>query len=339
MRDYFIRRALIIIPTLIGCTLLVFFITRIVPGGPIERALAESNMVSMQGGRSSGGGGNQALSTEQLDQLKEFYGLDKKFFPAYLQWLGKVVRLDLGTSYRYQEPVLSMIMEKLPISAYYAFFTIIITYSVCIPLGIFKALQHKRLFDNLSSIFIFLGYAVPGYALGALFVVYFGARWHWFPMGGFTSDYFEDKNFFGKVWDLIYHSILPMTCYLISSFALMTMLMKNHLMDNLASDYVRTAVAKGVKFSDAIRKHALRNSLIPIATTFGSNLVLFVTGSFLIELIFDINGIGLLGYTSLVDRDYPVVLGILLISSFLVLVGNIISDICVALIDPRVKFK
>lgn len=338
MRDYFIRRALLIIPTIIGCTLIIFFITRIVPGGPIERAIAESNMVSMQGG-GGGGGSDQALSEEQLQQLKEFYGLDKPFFPAYILWLGNVIRGDLGTSYRYQEPVTSMIFARMPISLYYGIMTTIITYVVCIPLGILKALQHKRLSDNLSSILIFAGYAIPGYALGAIMVVYLGARWEWFPMGGFTGPMYEFKGFFGKVGDILYHSVLPMTCYLISSFALMTMLMKNHLMDNLSADYVRTAVSKGMPFRDAVRKHALRNSMIPIATTLGSIATIFVTGSFLIEYIFDIDGIGLLGFTSIQDRDYPVVLGILVLYTFLILIGNILSDICVALVDPRVKFK
>ena len=149
---------------------------------------------------------------------------------------------------------------------------------------------------------------------------------------------FEDKNFIEKILDLISHSVLPLICYLIGSFALVTLLLKNHLMDNLASDYIRTAIAKGVSFKQAVIKHAMRNSLIPIATTFGQNIVLIVSGSFLIESIFDIDGFGLLGLSAILDRDYPVVMGVVLIASGLLLVGNIISDILVALVDPRVKF-
>tara|TARA_A100001011_G_C13923873_1_gene680279 strand:- start:260 stop:718 length:459 start_codon:yes stop_codon:yes gene_type:complete len=149
---------------------------------------------------------------------------------------------------------------------------------------------------------------------------------------------FEDKNFIEKILDLISHSVLPLICYLIGSFALVTLLLKNHLMDNLASDYIRTAIAKGVSFKQAVIKHAMRNSLIPIATTFGQNIVLIVSGSFLIESIFDIDGFGLLGLSAVLDRDYPVVMGVVLIASGLLLVGNIISDILVALVDPRVKF-
>lgn len=149
---------------------------------------------------------------------------------------------------------------------------------------------------------------------------------------------FEDKNFIEKILDLISHSVLPLICYLIGSFALVTLLLKNHLMDNLASDYIRTAIAKGVSFKQAVIKHAMRNSLIPIATTFGQNIVLIVSGSFLIESIFDIDGFGLLGLSAVLDRDYPVVMGVVLIASGLLLVGNIISDILVALVDPRVQF-
>ena len=184
-----------------------------------------------------------------------------------------------------------------------------------------------------------MGYAVPGYVLGALLLLFFAARLEWFPMGGFTSYDFSDLSLGGKIWDLIRHSTLPLICYLVGSFAVTTLLMKNHLMDNLAADYIRTAIAKGVSFRQAVLKHALRNSLIPIATTFGQNITLLVTGSFLIETIFDINGFGLLGLSSIFDRDYPVVMGIIFIASLLLLLGNIISDALVALIDPRIRFK
>lgn len=341
MRDYFIRRFLLLIPTLIGITLVTFFITRIVPGGPIERMIAESSMGGQQGGGSSSGGAGQntALSDEQLDQLREFYGLDKPWYQAYVIWLGKVVRGDLGDSYRYQEPVTDIIFSKFPVSIYYGIVTLIITYMVCIPLGIVKAIKHRTHLDNLTSILVFGGYAIPGYALGALLVVFVAARWEWFPMGGFHSDEFEELSAFGKVKDLVYHSVLPLICYLVSAFAFVTMLMKNHLMDNLAADYIRTAIAKGNTFRKAVVGHAMRNSMIPLATYLGGSVTLFVTGSFLIETIFDIDGFGLLGYTSIIDRDYPVVMGVLLITAFLILLGNILSDMLVALVDPRVRFK
>ncbi|MGD8425682.1 MAG: ABC transporter permease [Gammaproteobacteria bacterium] len=339
MRDYFLRRLLLIPPTLFGITILLFAITRVVPGGPLERAIMEAQQASMDSGLSSTAGQDMALSEEQLQQLKEYYGFDKPVLVSYGLWVGKLLQGDLGMSYRYNEPVWDIIQSRFPISLFYGVVSLIITYAVCIPLGILKAIKHRTFVDNVSSIVIFAGYAVPGYVLGALLLLYFSVQLEWFPMGGFTSLYFDDLSFWGKVKDITSHAILPLACYLVGSFAITTLLMKNNLMDNLAADYVRTAVAKGVTFKDAVVKHALRNSLIPIATTFGQNITLLVGGSFLIETIFDINGFGLLGLTAIFDRDYPVVMGVVFLSSLLLLIGNIISDILVAFVDPRIRFK
>lgn len=338
MRDYFLRRFLLIPPTLLGITLIVFLITRVVPGGPIERALMEARMGDT-GAAQTNQIGSGAISEEQMAQLKAYYGFDKPPLQAYLVWLGKVVRGDLGTSYRFNEPVLRIIVDRLPISLMYGLITTFLVYGVCIPLGIVKAVKHRSWFDNLTSAVVFTGYAIPGYALGALLVVYLSARLGWFPMGGFNSRDFADLSFFGKITDLGHHAVLPLICYTVGSFAFVTLLMKNHLMDHLAADFVRTAMAKGVTFRQAVLRHALRNSIIPIATHLGQHLSVLVTGSFLIEFIFDINGMGLLGYTSVVDRDYPTVMGVLMISSVLILLGNILSDVLVALIDPRIRFK
>ncbi|MEZ5488780.1 MAG: ABC transporter permease [Gammaproteobacteria bacterium] len=340
MRDYFIRRLLLIPPTLLGITVIVFLITRLVPGGPIERAIMEAQQLNAQTGSASRSAGqDMALSESQLDQLREYYGFDKPVLQSYVEWVGKVATGDLGSSYRYNEPVWDVIRDRFPVSLYYGLITLVITYMVCIPLGVIKAVRHRTAVDNITSIFIFVGYAIPGYALGSLLLLYFSVRLEWFPMGGFTSIRFDDLSLWGKVMDLVNHSVLPLICYLVGSFALVTLLLKNHLMDNLASDYMRTAISKGVSFKTAVVKHAMRNSLIPIATTFGQNIVLLVSGSFLIESIFDINGFGLLGLTAILDRDYPVVMGVVLLASVLLLVGNIISDVLVALVDPRVRFN
>jgi microcin C transport system permease protein len=336
MRDYFFRRLLLIPPTLIGVTVIVFFITRLVPGGPIERAIMEAQFAG--GGVQSVAGQNMSLSEAQLDRLREYYGFDKPVFQSYVDWVSKVATGDLGTSYRFNQPVWDVIASRFPVSLYYGLITLIITYCISIPLGVLKAIKHRTFVDNATSIFIFVGYAVPGYALGSLLLLYFSVRLEWFPMGGFTSLQFGEMGLWDKIKDLLDHSILPLICYLVGSFALVTLLLKNHLMDNLAADYIRTAVAKGVSFRKAVTRHALRNSLIPIATTFGQNITLLVSGSFLIETIFDINGFGLLGLTSIIDRDYPVVMGVVFLASLLLLMGNIISDILVALVDPRIRF-
>ena len=339
MRDYFIRRTLLIIPTLIGITMLVFMVTRFVPGGPLERALMEAQQASISAGSTRSVGQGMALSAEQIAQLAEYYGFDRPWYESYVLWLGKVIRGDLGTSYRYNEPVWDVIRQRFPISLFYGLVSLVITYLVCIPLGVVKAVGHRSTMDNVTSVLVFAGYAVPGYVLGALLLLFFSVEVDWFPMGGFTSFDFEELSPLGKTLDVLHHAVLPLICYLIGSFAVTTMLMKNNLMDNLAADYVRTAVAKGVPFEKAVTGHALRNSLIPIATTFGQNITLLVGGSFLIESIFDIDGFGLLGLTSIFDRDYPVVMGIVFLTSLLLLIGNILSDMLVALVDPRVRFQ
>jgi microcin C transport system permease protein len=338
MRDYFLRRLLLIPPTLLGVTVIVFVITRLVPGGPLERAIMETQQMSMSGGAGSSVGQGMAISDEQLQSLKEYYGFDKPVLQSYAQWVGKVATGDLGSSYRYNEPVWDVIRDRFPVSLYYGIVTLIITYAVCIPLGVLKAIRHRTFVDNISSVLIFVGYAIPGYALGSLLILFFSVRLEWFPMGGFVSYEFADLSFMGKVADLAEHSLLPLVCYLVGSFALVTLLLKNHLMDNLAADYIRTAIAKGVSFRKSVTGHAMRNSLIPIATTFGQNITLLVGGSFLIETIFDIDGFGLLGLNAILDRDYPVVMGVVLLASLLLLIGNIISDFLVALVDPRIRF-
>ncbi len=337
MTTYFLRRTLLIIPTFLGITVLVFCITRFVPGGPVERMIAEMRaQKSLSGGSTNRS--DAALSEDQINQLKEYYGFDKPILVSYSEWLWKILRFDLGESTRYGEPVWQTIKERLPISIFFGVTTLLISYLICIPLGIFKALRHGSSLDSFSSIVVFTGYAVPAYVVGLVLLLLFASHWEFFPLGGFSSDDFDDLSLFGKIGDVLYHAALPLTAYIVGDFAVKTFLMKNSLMDHLAADYVRTACAKGRSFYSAVYRHALQNSLIPLATSFGSSITVILSGSFLIEQIFNIDGFGLLGYESVVERDYPVVMGILVISSLLQLVGNILSDICIALVDPRVKF-
>jgi len=339
MTAYFIRRLLLVIPTFLGITIMVFTITRFVPGGPIERIIAQAQQMPSISGTGMAAEQTQPLSEEQINELKKYYGFDKPVLVSYVLWLGKVLKGDLGTSTRYYDPVWEMIRERIPISLYFGILSMILTYGICIPLGIIKAIKHKSGFDNLSSVVVFIGYAIPGWVVGVLMLVVFASHWEIFPLGGLMSDDFEDFTRLGQLADIARHTVLPLVAYVAGSFTVMTFLMKNSLMDNLAADYVRTAIAKGLPFKVAVLKHALRNSLIPIATSFGNNISVILMGSFLIETVFNINGMGLMGYESVVERDYPVVMGILVISSLLSLIGNILSDICVALVDPRVKFE
>lgn len=341
MTAYFIRRFLLIIPTFIGVTILVFVITRFVPGGPIERMITQAQMSQGEKANASsrGTGGAAGLSPAQIAELEKYYGFDKPILESYFIWLKKIVVLDLGVSTRYSDSVWQIIKSRLPISIYFGLLTMLLTYSICVPLGVIKGIKHNSHFDNSSSVVVFIGYAIPSYVVAIILLLVFASRLEWFPLGGFVSENFEELTYGDKLVDLLHHTFLPLVSYVAGSFAVMTFMMKNSLMDNLAADYVRTAIAKGLPFRKAVFGHAMKNSLIPIATHFGNNISIILTGSFLIETIFNIDGFGLLGFESVVERDYPVVLGILVISSILFLVGNILSDFCVALVDPRVKFK
>jgi microcin C transport system permease protein len=331
------------IPTFIGITLMSFVIMHIVPGGPIEQAIMQLRMGGLMGEGTSGGSDfiSSTLTNDAIEQMRKDYGFDKPVLARYGLWLWNVVRLDLGTSYAYGDPVWEVIRSRLPVSLYFGSIGFFVTYLVCIPLGMMKAIYHKRLFDTISSVLVFIGYATPGFALGIMLLVLLGGGsfWNVFPLGGFVSDNFAELPFWNQVWDLIHHTILPVICYMISSFATLTILMKNSLLDSLNHDYILTAFSKGLTAKMVVFKHALRNSLIPLATGFGHFISIILAGSFLIEKVFNIDGMGLLGYTSIIDRDYPVVLGILVISSVLSLVGNILSDLCYVLIDPRIDFR
>ena len=329
------------IPTFLGITLLVFTITRFVPGGPIDRLMME---MSMSGSGEAGGGGGSAESSVDLppgalDSLKEHYHLDKPMIHAYFLWLGDLLTLDLGKSFKYNIPVLELITKRFPVSMYFGLISFALAYSVCVPLGVAKAIRHGSHFDFGSSFLVFLGYSIPGWALGLLLLLLFGAELEWFPLGGFRSSSWEQLSFFGRIGDQIEHTFLPVIAYAAGSFASLTILMKNSLMENLGQDYIRTAFAKGVPSRRVIFSHALRNSLIPICTGLGHAIGIVMAGSYLIEKVFNIDGIGYLGFTSIMDRDYAVVMGILVINTGLILLGNILSDVLYVLVDPRIRFS
>lgn len=258
---------------------------------------------------------------------------------AYKTRFSGLLQGDLGRSNVYNDSVWSMILKRVPVAMYFGLLTAILTYAVCLPLGILKALKHRTFIDSASSVLIFIGYSIPGFALGAILLVHFGARMNLFPLFGLTSPDFAEMGTWEQVKDLAHHTVLPLLCYLVGSFAMLTMMTKNNLMDQLAADYVRTAVAKGVSFRKAVFGHAFRNSMIPIATSAGGLIEIFIGGSILVETVFDIQGFGLLQYQAVIERDVPVIMGTLTIAAFLMLLGKVISDIIVAMVDPRIKFK
>jgi microcin C transport system permease protein len=285
---------------------------------------------------------------------------------AYFIWLRKTATLDLGESYFFKEPVWQMVVERFPISLSFGLTGFVLAYLVCVPLGIFKALRHGSPFDLVSSVVVFMGYSIPGWALGLLLLTFLasGRFYDVAPLGGIRSTEYsslprivqhfepedEVKDEYGVLqWerlsplsrfvDRLFHMALPVLCYMIGSFATLTVLMKNSLMENLGQDYVRTAFAKGLAPRRVVFVHTLRNSLIPLATGLGHALGLIMAGSYLIEWVFDIDGLGRLGYNAIEKRDYMIVMGVLSINTVLLLFGNILSDFLYALIDPRIRFE
>lgn len=440
MRRYVLRRLLMMPLTLIGITFLVFCLSRMVPGGPVERMLQEQSIGAL-GGEKTVGQGAENVSVEDIERLEELFNLHEPLLKAYLQWLGLVPRAveiakaefddrgvaqltmsrpdgravvvdvqrdgeqpvylpqpwmkqehwklrlesplerarrmaarrgvqdeasiaelaespacrrwrvvasrrafngvlegSLGLSYKYNEPVSSMMLQRLPVSLYLGFLGALVSYMVSVPLGVLKALTHRTWFDSVTSILIFMGYAVPGFALGAVLLVYLGARMEFFPLYGMVSPGFEVMPLSEQVRDLAAHTVLPLCCYVVSSFAMTTMMMKNNLMEHLSADYIRTAVAKGVSFRRAVWSHAFRNAFIPVASGLGSVIGGIVVGSLLVERVFDIQGFGMLSYQALLDKDYSLIMGTLLLTSVFIIIGNLLSDMLVALIDPRIKF-
>jgi len=332
------------IPTFIGITFITFILINLVPGGPLEQELLKQkygtgqNTESFQGIQS---GNFRNIPESALKELREYYEFDKPVIERYFKWLKNTVTLNLGKSYVYSEPVWNVISGRFPVSVYFGALGFILTYIICIPLGVLKALKNGNSFDFISSVLILTGYALPGWAFGVLMLILFGGGSFLdvFPLGGFHSAGFNEMTFFGKTADIVHHTFLPVLAYVIGNFATLTILTKNSVLDTLGKDYIRTAYAKGLSSKRVFFVHALRNSLIPLFTGIGNLLSMFVAGSFFIEKVFNIDGIGMLGYNSLINRDYPTSMGLLVITSILLMLGNLISDVVYAYADPRVRFK
>ncbi|MCP4914191.1 MAG: ABC transporter permease subunit [Oligoflexia bacterium] len=344
MLSYILRRLLAMIPTLFGITLIVFVIINLAPGSPIEQKIQQLRFgggIENTGGQTGSNNGDSAVSEEVIEALKKQYGFDKPLHIRYLLWLKNLATFDFGESFTYEEPVIDVIVSKFPVSLQFGLVSIFLSYLICIPLGVLKALKDGSRFDHISSILIMGMYSIPGFMLGILLIVFFagGQFFEWFPVGELYSDAYDDLGFFGKVGDRLHHFILPLIAYMIGQFTVLTMLQKNSMMDEIKKDYIRTARAKGLPEKIVYLKHALRNSLIPIVTGLGGFLSVFFAGSLLIEVIFNLDGMGQLGYQSIMERDYNVVMGLIFIQSVLMLVGNLISDLAYVVVDPRIDFS
>jgi len=323
------------IPTLLGISLACFLLIQFVPGGPVEDMMARVKAHSSD----RGAGDRTRISQEELAHIRAYYGFDQSIPVQYIRWLGKVVKLDLGISYTYRKPVWDLIVDKMPVSLFFGLTSFIISYLVCIPLGVLKAVKNGSAFDALSSALIFAGYVIPGYALGILLITFFagGQYLDLFPLSGLSSDDFEEFTLLGKILDVLYHGTLPLICFMASEFAFLTLLTKNSLLDELHKDYLRTARLKGASFMQAVFKHALRNALVPLATRSAELFTLMFTSALLIERVFDIDGMGLLFYNSIVGRDYNVVMGLIVLSSAFALLGRLFADFLLVVVDPRIQ--
>ena len=250
---------------------------------------------------------------------------------------------NFGKSYTYLQPVTEVMKPRFKISLFFGLIGMFLSYIVCIPLGIRKALKHGSPFDFVSSVIIFVAYSIPGWAFGGVFLVLFGGGSFWdvFPLGGFRSqmEVWETLSLLEKILDQLHHAVLPIIAWSIASFTTLTVLMKNSLLEQLSQDYIRTAFAKGISEKRVVWLHAIRNSVIPIAAGIGHIIGIVFAGSYLIELVFNIEGFGKMGFQAVMDRDYPITLAFLVIGVLLRLVGNIISDIALATVDPRIRFK
>lgn len=330
------------IPTLIGVTIVTFVIINLAPGSPIEQKIQQMKFGGMgHESNSSNSNKSSGVSEEVILALKKQYGFDKPIHVRYWIWLKNIAHLDFGESFTYEEPVLNVITSKFPVSLQFGVISLFCSYIICIILGVIKAVRHGSTFDYISSFFLIALYSIPGFMLAILLIVYFagGSFFSWFPIGELYSDNYYDLSLWGKIIDRIHHFILPLICYMIGSFTVLTMLMKNSLLDEIKKDYIRTARAKGVAEKSIFLKHALRNALIPIVTGIGGFLAVFFAGSLLLESIFQLDGIGLLSFKSILQRDYNVIMGLLFIESILLLLGNLLSDIAYILVDPRINFE
>ena len=341
--DYFIKRLLLVIPTFIGITILCFIMIQFVPGGPVEQAIMQMKGLG-EGEARGGSGAAQTISENQRKEIEAYYGFDRPIYKRYWQWLVKD-RIGMKMpSYKFPNKTSwQLIKERFNVSLIFGLTGFLLSYLVCIPLGIFKALRHNSLFDVVSSVIVFVGYAIPAFAFGMVLKMLLcgtvEGMWDIFPISGFYSEGFHAMTGFEKTKDIFMHMFLPVLCYVIGNFAVLTLLMKNSLIEQISKDYIRTVMAKGGSFSRAVWGHAFRNSLIPIATGMSGILTVMFAGSVIIEQVFEIPGMGRLSLEAIVGRDYPVFMGILSLTSILGLLGNIFSDFLYVLIDPRINFQ
>ena len=344
MTLYIFKRLLLMLPTLLGILFFTFLIIQFVPGGPVEQLvnkLSGLDSITESSSSSNTYRGSNGLSDEHIEQLNKFYGFDKPFLERFFIMIGNYASFDLGMSYFHNQSVGDLILSKLPVSISLGLWSFIIVYLVSIPLGIKKAVNDGSRFDIISSTIVLIGYSIPGFVLGIGLIVLLGGGSFFdiFPTRGLVSDDWSNLSVIEKILDYLWHITLPIICLIIGSFAVMTMLTKNSFIDEINKLYTVTARAKGLSENKVLYSHVFKNAIIPILTGFPAQFVsAFFTGSILIETIFSLDGIGLLSYEAIIQRDYPVVMGTLFIFTLIGLLTKLITDIMYVYVDPRIKF-
>jgi microcin C transport system permease protein len=339
MLTYILKRIALMLPTLLGALTITFVVIQFVPGGPIEQIMAEARASQKGDGIAYKAG--RDVDKKQIEELKKLYGFDKPAHVRYVEMIVSFARFDLGRSFLHNKDVWTLIKEKLPVSISLGVWTFLLSYLISIPLGVAKAVREGSRFDIVSSFFVLIGYAIPGFVLGVFLIVLFagGTFLEWFPLRGLTSDNWTELAWPARITDYFWHITLPLICMVIGSFAVMTMLTKNTFVEEMRKQYVLVARAKGLSQRRVLYKHIFRNALIPLITGFPAAFVgAFFAGSVLIETLFSLDGLGLLAYESVVRRDYPVVLGSLYLFTLIGLVVKLVSDLLYVVVDPRVQF-
>ncbi len=354
MRNYIIKRLLLIPLTLLGILCVNFVIVQLAPGGPVEHTLAKYRgmNVDAKSGFSSTAAmnmetaaskyqGAQGVPEELVKELEKQFGFDKPAHIRFLKMLGDYARFDFGRSYYKDKSVGSLILERMPVSVSLGLWSTLIIYLIAIPLGIKKAVRDGSSFDVWSSFAVILGSAIPVFLFAVFLIVFFagGTYFQWFPLRGLTSDNWSSLPWYGKIADYFWHITLPVFSMVIGGFASLTMLTKNSFLDEIGKPYVLTARAKGLSENQVLYGHVFRNAMLIVIAGFPAMLIkMLFTGALLIEVIFSLNGIGLLGYEAIMTRDYPVIFGTLYIFALLGLVLKLLSDITYSLVDPRINF-
>ncbi|MGK0673644.1 MAG: microcin C ABC transporter permease YejB [Halothiobacillaceae bacterium] len=346
MAHYILKRLLLMIPTLFGVLLMTFVVIQFVPGGPVEQLVHQLQHGGREGGEVSVGvegmyRGAQGLDEERLAEIRAFYGFDKPAHERFLVMLGHYLTFDLGESYFQHQDVLALMASKLPVSISLGMWTFLLTYLISVPLGIRKAVRDGTPFDVWTTTLLLVGYAIPGFVLGLLLLVLFGGGSFWdvFPLRGLVSDNWDELSWPARIGDYLWHMVLPVTAMVVGNFAVMTLLTKNSFLEEMRKQYVLTARAKGLSENQVLYGHVFRNAVIPLVTGFPAAFIgAFFTGSLLIETLFSLDGLGLLAYEAVLQRDYPVVLGTLYIYTLLGLVAKLLTDLAYAWVDPRIQF-